>query len=97
MKNSDACRGAMVKVQNNQLLIQKLGSPIEVDGMIQGSIKTSEYSGNADLQVPIKGSKDEGVLFIVSEKHVNWQYKQLYVYLKSTDEEINLLTDKIPE
>lgn len=91
MTNSDAYKGAMTEAQKNKLVIEKLGSPIEDDGMTSGSINTSNDSGNCDLQIPIKGPKGKATLFIVAEKKGTWKYSEMTVLIKATNEEIDLL------
>lgn len=91
MTNSDAYKGAMTEAQKNKLVIEKLGSPIEDDGMTSGSINTSNDSGNCDLQIPIKGPKGKATLFIVAEKKGTWKYSEMTVLIKTTNEEIDLL------
>lgn len=91
MTNSDAYKGAMNEAQKNKLVIEKLGSPIEDDGMTSGSINTSNDSGNCDLQIPIKGPKGKATLFIVAEKKGTWKYSEMTVLIKNTNEEIDLL------
>ena len=91
MTNSDAYKGAMTEAQKNNQVIEKLGSPIEDDGMTSGSINTSNDSGNCDLQIPIKGPKGKATLFIVAEKKGTWKYSEMTVLIKNTNEEIDLL------
>jgi len=91
MKESDAYKGAMTEVQHNKEVIEKLGSPIESEGMTSGSINVSGEKGNCDMQIPIKGSKGTGVLFVVAEKRGDWKYNELSVYIQATKEEIDLL------
>lgn len=92
MTNSDAYKGAMTKVQQNKLVIEKLGSPIESDGMTSGTINTiNDDSGNCDLQIPIKGPKGKATLFVVAEKRGTWKYSAIKVLVKTTKEEIDLL------
>jgi len=91
MKDSDAYKGAMAEAQNNKLVIEKLGNKIESDGMVSGSINVSNNTGNCDIQIPIKGSKGTGTLFVVATKRGKWKYNELSVYIEKTEEEIDLL------
>jgi hypothetical protein len=91
MKDSDAYKEAMVMVQHDKLVSDKLGNHIETDGMISGSINVSNNTGNCDLQIPIKGSKGKGTLFVVAEKRGKWEYSQMSVYVEATDEQIDLI------
>ncbi len=91
MKDSDVYKEAIVVVQHDKLVNDKLGSPIEADGMVSGNISINNDTGNCDLQIPIKGSKGKGTLFVVAEKRGKWKYSQMSVHIEATDEEIDLL------
>lgn len=91
MKDSDAYKGAMNEVQKNKLVIEKLGSPIEDDGMTSGSINMINDGGNCNLQIPIKGPKGKGTVFVVAEKRGTWKYSEMSVFITATKEEIDLL------
>ena len=91
MKDSDVYKESMTAVQNNKLVIEKLGSPIESDGMITGNLEVNNNSGSCDLEIPIKGPKGTAILFVEGEKRVKWNYSEMSVYIEKTDEEIDLL------
>jgi hypothetical protein len=91
MKDSDAYKEAMVMVQHDKLVNAKLGSPIEADGMVNGNINISNDTGNCNLQIPIKGSKGKGTVFVVAEKRGKWTYSEISVYVAATKEQIDLI------
>lgn len=91
MKSSDAYKESMTIAAQNKTIIEKLGNPIENDGMVSGSISTSNNTGHCNLQIPIKGPKGKGTLFVIAEKRGKWKYSQMSVYIEKTDEEIDLL------
>lgn len=91
MKDSDAYKESMTAAQNNKLVIEKLGSPIETDGMVSGNISTTNNTGECDLKIPLKGPKGKATLFVVGEKRGKWKYSELTVYIEKTQEEIDLL------
>jgi hypothetical protein len=93
MKDSDAYKGAMTIVQHDKLVNDRLGNHIESDGMVSGNISINNNTGNCDLQIPIKGSKGKGTLFVVAEKKGKWKYNKMSVYIEATDEEIDLLAN----
>jgi len=91
-KNSTPYEYALEQAQNNPEVMSALGNLIESDGMISGNISYQNNSGVADFSIPIKGSKGKGRIFIVAEKSGDeWIYEKLYVVIKDTQEEINLL------
>jgi hypothetical protein len=60
--------------------------------MISGNISIKNNTGIADFSIPIKGSKGAGRIVVVAEKKDGkWMYEKLYVLIKETQEEINLL------
>jgi hypothetical protein len=92
MKNSAPYKEAIKQVQKNKLVTEKLGDFIESDGMITGEVNISGPSGTVDLQIPIKGTKGEGVLVVVADKqNSQWKYKVMHVNLNDSTEQINLL------
>jgi len=91
IKDSDAYKESMTLVQHNEIVIQKLGEPIETDGMFSGTVNARNEVRTCDVQVPIKGPKGKGTLFIVGERRGKWKYSELSVYIKNTDEKIDLL------
>lgn len=91
MENSDAYKESLAAAKHNKIVIEKLGQPIETDGMISGSIQTQNDSGNCDLQIPLKGPKGKGTLFVVAEKRGKWKFSEMAVYIEKTEEEIDLL------
>jgi hypothetical protein len=94
INDSDAYKGAMTQAQHNKLVIEKLGSPIESDGITSGSININNNTGNCDLKIPIKGPKGKGTLFVVAKKKVSWKYSELSVYVDATGDEIDLLANE---
>jgi hypothetical protein len=91
MKDSDVYKETLTEVQHNKVIIEKLGKPIEAEGMTSGNISLSNDTGNCDLQIPIKGSKGKGTIFIVAEKRGTWKYSVKSVYIEATKEESDLL------
>lgn len=87
---------ALTKAQNNSQVIDLLGSDIEADGMFKGNISYHNSKGSADIQIPIKGSKGTGTIFVVGNKDDSeWDYHILYVLIDATQEEINLIDDEL--
>ena len=84
---------AVEQASNSPKVIAALGRPVETDGIMQGNISLENGdSGHVDITIPLKGSKRKGYVTIIGEK-VNGDlvYEELYVLIKSTNEEINLL------
>ncbi len=97
LKNSTPYEYALEQAQENPEVVAQLGETIEADGMISGNLTYTNNKGEANIQIPIKGSKGEGTLFVVGEKYgEDWTYEKLYVLIKDSQEKINLL-DKVIE
>ena len=83
---------AMEQSMTNDEVVNLLGEPIESDGIMQGNISLKNDDGEADFTIPIKGPKGDARIVVVATKsNGDWTYEQLYVQIKDTKEEINLL------
>jgi hypothetical protein len=91
LKSSDSYKIALDKAQHNKIVIEKLGSPIEDDGIASGSVNINNDVENCNLKIPIKGSKGTGILHVVGTKNGTWKFHEMNVYVKSSKENINLL------
>ncbi len=91
IKDSDAYKESITAVQNNEIVVEKLGSPIETDGMVSGNITSTNDVRTCDVQIPIKGPKGKATLFVVGEKRGKWKYSEMSVYIEKTNEKIDLL------
>ncbi|WAC00852.1 cytochrome c oxidase assembly factor Coa1 family protein [Lacinutrix neustonica] len=103
-KVSDAIAGsepythAFSLATENEKVISFLGEPIETNGMGSTSYKHVNGSSTADLRIPIKGPKDEGVIVVSAEKINNeWSYSTLYVKIDGEMGTINLQELKMEE
>lgn len=94
MSDSQAYIDAMGKAQTNTTVIERIGEPIETNGMINGNINYSNGYGHAALTIPIKGPKGEATISVegggVEE---NWTYETMDVYISESGEIINLLNE----
>ncbi|WP_075343444.1 cytochrome c oxidase assembly factor Coa1 family protein [Tenacibaculum agarivorans] len=85
--------------KQNERVIELLGENIDSEGFPNGNISMRNDDGDVDFSITIRGDKGEGNLVvrgIRSDK--KWIYEDLYVTIKETGEQINLLEkEKIPE
>ncbi len=81
------------KAAKNSRVIDLLGEPIEKYGIPTGEMTYNSSSGSrADIFIPIKGPKGKGSLIIKGRKESDvWEYQELYVLIKESNEKINLL------
>jgi len=95
MRNSDVCRLAMAYVRQDEVVLQKLGSPIEQGWLMSGTMQTSGGSGTADLSLPISGPKGKGKLYLTAEKRAGeWKFSTLVLRIEGETEAIDLLRDQ---
>lgn len=81
----------------NPKVIASLGDAIEKQGIPSGNISLNNDNGEIDFSIPIKGTKGEGKIIVNGLKmNGKWVYEDLYVLIKDSQEQINLL-EKIDE
>ncbi|MEM9679151.1 MAG: cytochrome c oxidase assembly factor Coa1 family protein [Bacteroidota bacterium] len=92
IKNSAPYEYALEQAKQNEDVIYALGEPIETNGIMQGNLSFENDNGEVDIRIPIKGPMGEADIIVVGEKYDGeWSYEKLYVLIKETQEEINLL------
>jgi hypothetical protein len=92
LKKSTPYVDAYAKATSNSYVIEKLGEPIEQSALIQGQISVSTTDGVADIRIPLKGPKGEGLLHVIGVKTDDtWSYSKMSVYIDATKETIDLL------
>ncbi|KAG1651655.1 hypothetical protein GQR58_026872 [Nymphon striatum] len=91
LEESQPYEYALEKINQDEVLTQQLGSPIEKDGMIQGSYNYSNGDKTADMRIPISGPNGSGTLIVqATGEDDNWTYNVIRVEIKD-NESINLL------
>lgn len=92
LKNSTPYEYALQSAKANPQVVTILGDAIETDGLLQGDISLKNDRGSANLKIPIKGNNGKATIIVIAEKQGDdWTYDELYVLIKETQEEINLL------
>ena len=90
--NSEPYEYAFDLAKTDERVLNILGDPIESDGIMQGNISISNSEGEANFRIPIKGPKAAAYVQVVAERYAgDWEYEELYVIIKETNEKINLL------
>ncbi len=94
LEKSPPYQDGLARAQQSSEVRQALGAPVETDGMMSGHINKNNDTGDADFTIPLKGTKNKGVLHIVSEKESgqNWAPQVLEVTVEAGPP-INLLND----
>ncbi|SEC27343.1 Cytochrome oxidase complex assembly protein 1 [Tenacibaculum sp. MAR_2009_124] len=92
INNATPVEYALEQANSNNKVLSALGNPIEKDGFPNGNISLHNNDGKVDFSIPIKGSKGEGFLIVRGIKtDGEWAFEDLYVEIKETQEQINLL------
>ncbi|WP_299003153.1 cytochrome c oxidase assembly factor Coa1 family protein [uncultured Tenacibaculum sp.] len=92
INNATPVEYAIELATKNELVIKNLGEPIEKYGIPSGNISLTNDDGDVDFSIPIRGNIGEGTLVVRGIKiDGEWVYEDLYVRIRDTQEEINLL------
>lgn len=93
LSDSPAYIDSMNRASTNKTLIEKIGEPIEQNGIMGGSVKYANGENSADLTIPIKGNKGKATIRVEgSGSDNNWTYTKMEVYISETDDIIDLLS-----
>ena len=91
IKSSDAYQTALNGAVNSPLVQEELGTPITAGMMPQGSVNTTNDTGNADLTIPISGPKAEASIhYRATRANSVWTVSEHKVTVKGSGKEIDL-------
>ena len=94
MKESTPYMESYETATTNSYVIENLGEPIEQSGLLQGNISITNNTGEANISIPLEGSKGTGTIYVIANKYNGtWSYTKMSVYLDSTKETIDLLEE----
>ncbi|MBE7629782.1 cytochrome c oxidase assembly factor Coa1 family protein [Tenacibaculum piscium] len=86
---------AVEQASINKKVINLLGEPIEEVGIPSGNISLENENGEVDFSIDIKGPNGKGTLVVRGIRaNGEWIYEDLYVRIKESSEEINLLNNQ---
>ncbi|MGV0922602.1 cytochrome c oxidase assembly factor Coa1 family protein [Empedobacter tilapiae] len=89
--DNDVTKHAINIINQNPEVQQKLGTNIIKDGMFRGNISITNDTGEANVSVPIRGTKGSGTAIIVGEKEFDkWNYEKIIVQIDETGELIQI-------
>ena len=92
MTDSKAYTDAMEKATSSEQVTSILGSPIEQNGVIGGSIHYSSGYSDAEITIPIKGPNGAGTIRVEGGGTDDvWTYEKMDVLVSETGEIIDLL------
>ena len=80
----------------NEKVIEVLGDSIKRVGIPSGNISLNNDDGEIDFSIPVKGLKAKGTIVVRGIKTDGiWVYEDLYVLIKESQEQINLLEQEV--
>ncbi|HLL82739.1 MAG TPA: cytochrome c oxidase assembly factor Coa1 family protein [Longimicrobium sp.] len=79
LQGSDAYFYAMGRLRQSPAAVQALGAPINSGWVMTGHVDQDEHTGQARMEVRVRGSRDEGTLRIFARKKPNgrWEFSRL--------------------
>ncbi|WP_271406354.1 cytochrome c oxidase assembly factor Coa1 family protein [Tenacibaculum soleae] len=93
--NATPVEHAIKQAEKNEKVRSFLGEPIEKNGIPSGNISINNDEGDVDFSIPISGPNGKGTLIVRGIRtNGEWIYEDLYVRIKETQEEINLLAQE---
>lgn len=94
IRSADPYRDGVARAQADTRVQEALGTPVEPGWLVGGSIQTKNRSGDCDITVPLKGSKQSGVLRVIGTKDDGrWTYTTMQV-TPASGPAIELLRDE---
>jgi hypothetical protein len=84
LKSTDVYKTAVARAKANMEVRAVLGDDVHPGIFLSGNTNVSGGSGQADLSIPISGSKGKGTIYVVATKSAGeWNYSQLVVKTES--------------
>ena len=91
MRSNEPYKDGLAAAQKDKRVIEALGAPVEPGWFVSGQIKTTGRSGHANIDIPLKGSKQDGSLHVVGSKEGGrWSYHRM-IMTPDRGEPIDLL------
>ena len=80
LKSTDVYKTALARSQADLRVRAALGDDVHPGILLSGNTNVSGGSGQANLSIPISGSKGKGTIYVVATKSAGeWIYSQLVV------------------
>lgn len=85
MRSSDVAQETLKRAQNSPVLVQELGSPIEMGWLLSGHISIINDSGTAEMSVPVSGPLGSATIrsHAVKKDGGPWQIEKMETRLPS--------------
>jgi Cytochrome oxidase complex assembly protein 1 len=93
-RRSEPYQYALSLAQHSQVVVEKLGTPISAGRFTGGNLNYENDDADADLLIPVHGSRGEGKVHVVGSKRPGkWRCSELLFVTDRTGETIDLSTD----
>jgi hypothetical protein len=91
LKETDAYRDSVRQLEANAQVMEILGAPVTA-GIPSGQVHTSGPSGDAQLAIPVTGTKTSGVLYVEATRRMGtWKTDRLELEVAGRAERIVLV------
>ena len=92
LKELSPIEDILITVNKNPKAIEALGENIKTNGFPNGDVSLNNNDGDIKFSIDVVGEKGEGTLYVNGIRaNKEWVYEDLYLLIKETAEEINLL------
>ena len=96
LKETDAYKSSVQAMEANAQVMEILGPPVKT-GFPSGRVNTTGPSGEAQLAIPVEGSKASGVLYVEATRKMGiWKTDRLELEVAGRAERINLIGGGTP-
>ena len=98
MKSSEPYKYAVATASHDARVSEQLGTPITPGWYATGSINLTIDSGDAELTIPLNGTRRHGTVYVEAKKSAGiWRYQRLEVEIEGVPDRVNLLPGTPPE
>jgi hypothetical protein len=98
LKSSEPYQHAVAVASSNPDVVRELGAPIAPGWYVSGSINVSENSGDANLAIPLNGSRHRGTVYVLAKKTDGvWRYDKLDMLVEGHEFPLELLPTPPPQ
>jgi hypothetical protein len=97
VKSTDVYKDALARAKAHPAVVEVLGSPVTEGFFVSGNTNLNGASGEANLSIPIAGSKGKGTIDVAARKSLGqWKYSGLVFEIAKTHQRIDLLQSPAP-
>ena len=92
MKSSEPYQYAVAMASQDARVSEQLGTPITPGWFANGSIHLDNDSGDAEMTIPLNGTRRHGTVYVEAKKSAGvWRYQRLEAEIEGVPDRVNLL------